>query len=240
MTNAIENGMDVQAINQVVKKFNEDFKASLVEAQGLVVEANDSRDAQAYRFAAGLFDLAKLLKPETPSVALIEFLKARGQRVAVEGDNPFGPFVKAVCAVKEEGKWKFNPKQASFAKYANIVRQLIEDDKQGLIDDGVAAYIRDFQYGDRRKLAALEAKDRALRPNESQVNRVEKVRDLGRKAAPLHTIDTDFDQGAGNVVSLWGVINDNGQFEVMSAELVNDRSDSLYYKLGMELKKAAA
>lgn len=239
MTNVIENGMDVQAINQAVKKFNEDFKASLVEAQGVVVEANESRDAQAYRFAAGLFDLAKLLKPETPSVELVKFLNSRGQKTVIDGDNPYGPFVKAVCAVKEEGKWKFNPKQASFAKYANIVRQLIEDDKQGLIDEGVAAYIRDFQYGDRRKLAALEAKDRALRPNESQVKRVEKVRDLGIKAAPVLTIDADFAQETGSVISMWGVINDDGQLEVMAATLANNQRDSLYYKLGMELKKAA-
>lgn len=239
MTNEIENGMDVQAINQAVKKFNEDFKASLVEAQGVVVEANESRDAQAYRFAAGLFDLAKLLKPETPSVELIKFLNARGQKTVADGDNPYGPFVKAVCAVKNGDDWKFNPKQASFAKYANIVRQLIEDDKQGLIENGVVAYIRDFEYGDRSKLAALEAKDRALRPNESQVKRVEKVRDLGLKAAPVLTIDADFAQETGSVISMWGVINDDGQLEVMAATLANNQRDSLYYKLGMELKKAA-
>lgn len=237
MANVVD-GMDVSAIAKVVKSFNDDFKASLLLEQDKVKRAMSDRDTEAYRFAAGLLDLALVLKPETPAPALVEFLNARGQRTVKEGDNPYSPFVKAVIAVEQsDGKWKFNPKEASFAKYANIVRQLVEDHSNGEITGSTEAYIASYKWNGRSKLGALEAKDRYQRPNASQVARVEALRDKGRKARVVETLETKVTADEGDVVVLWGVMK-NGKLEVMKREVSNDRGPSLFHQLGRELNAA--
>jgi len=232
-----EFNQEVQAIIDAAEKFNDDFKALLVAEQENVKRAASERDAQAYKFAAGLLDLALLLDPETVTTPLVEFYRKRGQRVAKEGDNPYAPFVKAVCAVKEDGKWKFNPKQASFAKYANIVRQLVEDKRAGRISGSVVAHIESYKWNGRSKLGALEARDRFERPNASSVKRVEDAREKGRKARPVAILDTDLGCDDDDVVFLWGVVKD-GKLEVMKSQVSNDDAPTLYYQLGKELSAA--
>ena len=234
MTNS-NNGMDVQAIAAAVKKFDEDFKTLLVAEQDKVKQSISDRDAQAYLFAAGLLDLALLLKPETPSVPLIEFLNARGQKTVKAGDNPYVPFVKAICAIKDGDKWKTNPKEASFGKYANIVRQLIEDKKAGRVSGSVVEYIKAYEWNGRKKLGALEARDRFERPNQTQVDRADKHRERGRKAQPIEILDTQIDADDGEVLVLWGVIK-NGKLEVME-RMVDDSAsaESRFYQLGKTL-----
>lgn len=231
MTNST---MDVQAITAAIAKFDQDFKTMLVAEQINVKRAVADRDAQAYQFAAGLLDLAELLTPEAPTVPLIQFLNDRGQKTVKAGDNPYVPFVKAICAIKEGDKWKTNPKEASFNKYANIVRQLVEDKKAGKISGSVVAYIEGYEWNDRKKLGALEARDRHERPNQSQVERTDKIRERGRKAKPVEAIKTNITANDGDVVAMWGVMQ-NGELQVMSRQIENDLADSHFHKLGKSI-----
>lgn len=229
--------MDVQAINEAVEKFNEDFKAVLLTQHDNVKRAVADRDAEAYRFAAGLLDLALLLKPWEISDTFVDFLQQRGQRVAKGGDNPYTPFVKAVVAVKVGAKWKVNPKEPSFGKYANIVRQLVECHEDGDISGTTEAFIQAYTWGDFRKLGALEKRDRHMRPNQSAVERTEKLRDKGRNARVIETIKTSIGANDGDVVIMWGVIN-NGQLEVMKRSISNDAAPSLFKQLGVEMNRS--
>lgn len=230
--------MEVQEIKAAVDKFNDEFKAVLIAEQANVARAIAARDTEAYRFAAGLLTLALLLKPAEVSAPFVDFLNKRGQRTAKDGDNLYLPFVKAICAVKvEDGhdeKWTMNPKEKSFLKYANIVRQLVEEHNKGNISGSVEDFIANYKWKDRTKLGALEARDRAERPNKSQTERVEKAVEKGRKANPVAIVDMKLGCDDGDVVSFWGVMKD-GQLQVMDASVVNSKADDLYYKLGKSL-----
>ncbi len=226
--------MDIQQIKAAVDKFNQDFKSLLIAEQDKVARAIADRDVVAYRFAAGLLDLALLLEPEAVSAPYVDFLSKRGQRAAKAGDNPYVPFIKAICAIEEGDKWKMNPKEKSFLKYANIVRQLMEEHRKGNISGSVSDFIANYKWGDRTKLGALEARDRYERPNQTQVDRVAKAREKGRKANPVTVIDMPMDCDDGSIVIMWGVMKD-GQLEVMQRSVSNDEADSLFYKLGKTL-----
>jgi len=223
--------MDYQEIKAAVNKFNDEFKALLIAENDKVARAIADRDAEAYRFAAGLLTLALLLEPSKVSAPFVEFLQQRGQRVAKAGDNPYVPFMKAICAIKEDDKWKVNPKEKSFMKYANIVRQLVDEHNKGNISGDVEQFIANYKWKERTKLGALEARDRFERPNQSQVDRVEKARDLGRKTRPVATINMSMDCDDGDLVIMWGVVRD-GQIEVMERRVSNDDADAFFYKLG--------
>lgn len=238
MTNET-NGMDVQAITKAVAEFNDQHTPAMVVEIDLVNKAQESRTEQAYRFAAGLLELALLIRPAKATAPLIQFLSDRKQSFAKAGDNPYAPFIRAVFSVQVGDKWTVDPKHKSFAKYANIVRLLVKYHDEGRIGKDVVGYIRNFTWNERKALGALEAKDRHDSPNATATKRVDDIRDIGLKATVVDRIDQTFGHNEGDIVTLWGRISD-GKLEVMEALVSNDDRDSLYYQLGQKLKPKKA
>lgn len=234
--------MELSAIEQRVDDFKAKYETALMNEQQKVRDAADNRDEKAYLFAAELALLAIDLNVNNGNTTLIEFLSKRGQKFASDGENKFGPLVKAVCAVREDGKWVFGPKQRSFDKYANVTRHLVDEFAAGRLTadrDVIVNYIKDFDhstYG--RKLRGIEAQDRAVNPSASLVLRQKEAIDYGRDAQVLARLDNIFGANDNDVVKLQCRVVD-GKLEVLKGDVFEGALDALHYLVGNPLRIAA-
>lgn len=240
----LNQNMELIAIEQRVDDFKSKFEAALIGEQEKVRKANEGRDASAYVFAAELALLAIELNVTDSNTTFIEFLSARGQKFASAGENKFGPFVKAVCAIREDGEWVFGPKQRSFDKYANITRHLVDEIAAGRIAkdcDAIVKYIADFDhkvYG--RKLRGIEAQDRDLNPGAGYVRRFKEAVDYGRAAQVIARLPNTFGANDNDVVRLEGRVVD-GEVEFLASKVFNDEGylEVFHRKVGNPLRIAA-
>jgi len=235
------NGMDLNAVITLVDGFRDKYRpvyeGDMNQAQDEIKALVEKRDDLTYSMIAELVKMAIQLDVEAPTGGYEDFLLKRKIMAAKGSQNPYGPYIKAVLAVKNGDKWEFPDNFRSYEKHANHVRFLVDAKRKGLINGTIEDYIRNFKdatYGN--KLKGIEAKDRADNPNAAQAKRVDDVRERGKKAAPKAILSETFSAQEGDVVKLWGRIS-SGQLEVMVASVANDDADSLYYQLGLTIPK---
>lgn len=233
--------LDLNAVITLVDDFRNKYRpvyeGDMNQAQDEIDALIDKRNDLTYSMVAELVSLAIQLDVEAPTGGYEDFLLKRKIMAAKGSQNPYGPFIRAVLAIKSGDKWEFPDNFRSYEKHANHVRHLVDAKRKGLITGTIEDYIRNFTHATHgNKLKGIEAKDRADNPNASQAKRVADTRQRGRDATPSYTLSETFSGSEGDVIKLWGRIS-NGQFEVMAASVANDDADDLYYKLGATIPK---
>jgi len=224
---------ELKEIEEAVKKFIKDHRTPVAAAiKGIDAEISElhakSRD-KTYDLVAELVTLAESLGVEEPTPGYLSFLVSRAFNKPSANHNPYMVFIKAVFAEKMNGVWVFGDKHRSYEKHANHVRFLVAAKRKGLITGTIQDFIRDYP----EKLKGIEAQDRKDHPNAAQAKRVEKARDLGRRAASRGTIQETFKGQNGDLMKVYGRVV-NGTLELLAGKVVaNDaEKESIYYYIG--------
>jgi len=225
-------------VEQLVADFDKGCKDSALaeikqnndSIEGLETKSNEL----AYNMIARLVDLAEALDVEASvDGGYKEFLKSRGVKAARDGNNPYGPFIKAVYSEKMNGAWVFDNRSAE--KYANVLRHIVPLVRGKKLSGSIQDYIRNYDhstYG--KKMSGIEAQDRADNPNKAAITRVDAAREKGRNTSVVFSINHDFGIEAHKAVMLRGRVNANGEVEVLEAKALNDdEANSFYYNLGL-------
>lgn len=229
--------MDVNTVEQLVRKFEMDFKTEfLAQVESIEEEiAQLETDARGhtYDMVAGLVVLADAIDVSGQGDGVKQFIIGRSLIPARGSNNVFGPFVQAVFSERVNGKWTRHEKHKSLAKHANHVRYLLDKKRNGFITGTIQDYIKNHpEVNGHGGLRAIEAQDRIDNPSAAQAKRIDDTRRRGMNAMPIATIASPIAASDGDVVRLWGRIS-QGQVEIMGADVANDNTaNSLWYKLG--------
>lgn len=226
-------------VEKLVDGFDVNFK---VPAMADIRKNNDAIEGlheksadRTYDMIAALVELAEALGADVAvDGGYKEFLNSRNQKVARGGNNPYGPFIKAVYSVlNKDGVWVFDNRSAE--KYANVLRHIVPLVRGKKLSGSIQDYIRNYDhstYG--KKMRGIEAQDRADNPNSAAEKRGNDLREKGKKTPIIVSIKQDFGFAAHKAVMLRGRVNANGEVEVLEAKALNDdEANSFYYNLGL-------
>jgi len=231
-------GLTKADVEKLVDGFNVNFKmpamADIEKNNDAIERLHEKSADRTYDMIAALVDLAEALGADVAvDGGYKEFLNSRNQKVARDGNNPYGPFIKAVYSVENNGVWVFDNRSAE--KYANVLRHIIPLVRDKKLSTSIQDYIRDYDhstYG--KKMRGIEAQDRADNPNSAAEKRGNDLREKGKKTPIIVSIKQDFGIAAHKAVMLRGRVNANGEVEVLEAKALNDdEANSFYYNLGL-------
>lgn len=248
--NNLNTTITITTVDDMQKAANDFAKKHIANADTIrdenaaeIARLSGITSKSSWELAASAYALALQFLDQSNEVAYKNFLmgfNTKNGRLP-NGKNKWLSFCKSVFGSYQtvDGVLVWVPDR-SREKYANYLRHFYQN---GIKPEDVVAYIENFDEGEgRRHLVGIERRDRADNPSAAAVDRTTKLREAGRNAAPLSSIDgnsvgvntANIKQGA-----LWFTTGQNGKLEIRGFyELSDDRMDSLFYNAGKALQPA--